>query len=97
MADYTIVLMRLTSVLEQGALADVYVASRCTVEGGPGYAAARLAIKQAKREVIQADWKDKDVCDPPLTRKPRESDYAVLLVFEGHHDPKYFGFQTGIN
>lgn len=83
MTHYTVVLLRpeyLGEETEEEYGQDIYVAA---VEAD----CCRSALKAAQDEVMTGDWQD--------GLEPKQAvDYKLCVMFEGHHYPILFGWQS---
>lgn len=80
MKPYTVVLLRPDYMAEEYGTY-IYIANAITAED------PCQAVEMAQREVYLADMIDE--------MEPQdEKDYALCVLFEGHHEPKLFGWQA---
>lgn len=85
MYNYTVVLLRpdyLCDATGEAYGQDIYVAHVTGID-------ARQAIAAAKQQVFEADTRDKLEPNAP-------NDYALCVMFEGHHHPILFSWQEWI-
>lgn len=86
LSKFTVVLMR-PDYMTRDFGQDCYVA---LVEAQGVY----QAVREGQREVAAADYEDvEEGLRDPDGPEPHPEDYHPLLVFEGHHDVKLFGWQ----
>ncbi len=89
--DFTVVLVRperLSQLTGEDSRLNVYVA---LVRGSDPFDAQRTA----RKELLKADkkaFREELKGEPAL----KSSEYTMVLTFEGHHSPKWFGWQTGV-
>lgn len=97
MKRYTVVLMRPRDG-ESDEPDRLYVATQvCVLDclDDSKYLGAKNALAQARMEVWKADRKAAKREGQGFSLEP--GNYIFLAMFEGHHEPLYFGFQAGFD
>lgn len=89
MKSWTVVLARSGDLCERLDIEypSYYVANRLES------ATARTATDEARDEVVAADVKDNADSDALVDVKIDKTQYALVCVFEGHHDVAMYDFQ----